>query len=71
MRSSNVRALAEVLLLPQQGREGSTTTMMTPPRIWFHSSCLTSTGAGAGEEVDKNEFASIAGHVKAIYDEMM
>lgn len=61
MRSSNVRALAEVLL-PQKGREALTTT----PRIWFHSSCLTS--AGAGEEVDEKEFLSIAGHVKAVYE---
>lgn len=64
MRSSNVRALAEVLL-PQGGREASTTVKATP-RIWFHSSCLTSTGAG--EEVDEKEFLSIAEHVKAIYE---
>lgn len=63
MRSSNVGALAEVLL-PQQG---TTKTTMTP-KIWFHSSCLTSTGAsGEEEDVDKDEFSSIAGHVKAVY----
>lgn len=60
VRSSNVRELAEVLL--PQIRESLSTT---PAQLWFHSSCLTN--AGASEEVDKGEFSSIAGQVKAIY----
>lgn len=60
VRSSNICELAEVLL--PRGREALPTT----PEIWFHSSCLTK--AGTSEEVDKSEFSSIAGQVKAVYE---